>query len=183
MMLLAPRQIKPIYVANYPDADQLNPPLIQAFNQLTPADFTRRSHFIHGRYENLYLELNMLPGLELLLQFVRHCAVNILPNDNCSLRQGFWLNAMNPGDQTSLHSHDENDELLAAVYYVTVPEHSGDIVFIDPPFNVRVTPTAGMVLLFPPDLLHQVECNHSDAKRLSIAFNFGGAETDTTTEL
>ncbi|MBB1126276.1 hypothetical protein HUK38_08530 [Thiospirillum jenense] len=177
-MLLAPRQIKPIYVTHYPRADQLNLPLIQAFNQLTAADFTRRSHFINGRYENLYLELNTLPGLEQVLQFVRDCAANILANDNRPLRQGFWLNAMAPGDHTSLHSHDENDELLSAVYYVTVPEKSGDIVFIDSPFNIRITPTAGMVLLFPPDLLHQVECNHSGTKRLSIAFNFGLADTD-----
>jgi predicted 2-oxoglutarate/Fe(II)-dependent dioxygenase YbiX len=82
---------------------------------------------------------------------------------------------MGPGHRTSLHTHDEHDELLSAVYYVTAPQDSGDLVIEDTPVTIRVRPEAGLMVLFPPDAPHAVEENASDRDRLSVAFNFGPA--------
>lgn len=177
-------QISPIVACELVDAATVNPALAAAFERLEADDFKHRSHLIDGRFENLYLERNQLPGLELVLERALVEARAVLGSARASwlrdpltpdqrLRMGFWANAMQPGQATSRHRHEENDELCSGVYYVTAPAHAGDIVFHDGPFETRVTPRAGMMLLFPPALDHSVEVNRSNALRLSIAFNIG----------
>lgn len=154
-------------------ASAANAPLVAAFDRLDETDFQQRTHFIAGRFENLYLQRDRLPGLAPILDFAQAEAARRLRLDADGLRSGFWLNAMRPGQCTSRHSHEENDELLSGVYYVTAPADSGDILFHDSPFETRVSPQAGLLLLFAPDLPHSVERNRSQQLRLSIAFNFG----------
>jgi ectoine hydroxylase-related dioxygenase (phytanoyl-CoA dioxygenase family) len=86
---------------------------------------------------------------------------------------GFWFNAMQPGDKTARHNHDEEDELLSCVYYITAPQQSGDLLLFDREETLRVTPEAGKLVLFSPKLAHAVDENRSDQQRLSVAFNFG----------
>ena len=157
----------------YPRADSVNGPLADAFTCLRETDFERRTHFIAGRFENLYVQKTRLPGIEAVLKFARSQAGRLLEIAPGSLRCGFWLNAMEPAQSTSRHSHDENNELLSGVYYVTAPRDSGDVVFHDDGSKTRICPLAGLMLLFPPDLPHSVEPNMSDDLRLSIAFNIG----------
>jgi hypothetical protein len=186
--LVLPRRISPIVAAEHPRAEAINAPLAGAFAALGPEDFERRSHFIDGRFENLYLNRAGLPGLDAVLSWAEEQARTILtdpggafplpqefarPPPDAPLHCGFWLNAMEPGQHTSRHSHAENDELVSGVYYVEVPPKSGAIRFHDDPFEVRVVPTSGLMLLFPPTLVHAVERNLSRARRLSIAFNLG----------
>jgi hypothetical protein len=178
------RQISPIVACNLADAGTINPPLAAAFDRLDEHDFKHRSHLIDGRFENLYLEREQLPGLDVILDFAVLRARALLGSARASwlespldpdqpLRVGFWANAMLPGQSTSRHRHEENDELCSGVYYVTAPAHSGDIVFHDSPFEIRVTPRDGLMLLFSPALDHSVEVNRSSVQRLSIAFNIG----------
>jgi uncharacterized RmlC-like cupin family protein len=91
------------------------------------------------------------------------------------LRSGFWLNVQGPGHATGAHTHDENDELLSGVYYVSVPAQSGELILLDGYREIRVAPAPGMFLFFPPSLPHRVETNRSQQERFSIAFNFGPA--------
>jgi hypothetical protein len=169
----APHAIAPISARRYPNADELNGPLAAAFAALSDADFSRRSHFIEGRFENLYLDREQLPGLDRVLRYATAAGADHLGPDCPTLRCGFWLNAMLPGSSTSRHSHAENDELLSGVYYVAVPEASGDLRFADGPFDIRVTPQAGLLLLFPPPLVHWVEPHRGEGLRLSVGFNLG----------
>ncbi|MCG6942002.1 MAG: 2OG-Fe(II) oxygenase family protein [Thiohalocapsa sp.] len=171
--LPAPHDIPRITALRYPRAKTLNDPLALAFAGLDDTDFTHRSHYIDGRFENLYLDRERLPGLDDLLRFATAAAAARLGLECPPLRCGFWLNAMPPGSSTSRHSHEENDELLAGVYYVAVPEASGDVVFADDPFAIRVTPRPGQLLLFPPALPHWVEPHRGEGLRLSVALNFG----------
>lgn len=53
---------------------------------------------------------------------------------------GFWLNAQGPGQSTSEHTHEELDELLSGVYYLSAPERSGDLILRDGLLSTRVTP-------------------------------------------
>jgi hypothetical protein len=167
------QRISPISLCRYPAAETANGRLAAAFGRLTDADFRHRSHFIGGRFENLYLDPDRLPGVGALLAFAEDQARQVLGIGAAPLRCGFWLNAMEPGQRTSTHGHDENDEFLSGVYYITVPPDSGDILFHDDPFEVRLTPEPGMLLFFPPALVHSVEENRSGERRLSLAFNIG----------
>lgn len=157
-----------------PGAEATNRDIMDAFVGLGEEDFTRRTHFFGGRFENLYLDRERIPGIAAVLDYAQACAREVLGwGGPEQLRCGFWLNAQGPGQSTSEHNHDELDELLSGVYYVMVPPRSGDLVLLDGHFQVRVIPVAGMLLLFPPDLVHRVETNRSAQERLSIAFNFG----------
>lgn len=169
------RRIGLITAVWLPYDSSINKGIADAFAGLEANDYERRTHFIDGRFENLYLPSNRLPGLDAILQFARDQSAALLKHRPTDLRYGFWVNAMAPGQSTSVHSHEESTELLSGVYYVTAPAGSGAIVFFDDPFETRVYPAPGMMLFFPPSLRHAVETNRSNELRLSIAFNIGPA--------
>jgi len=166
-----------VHVAHLTDAAQLNQSLAIACERVADDPDTRRSHFFHGRFENLYPPREKLPELTPLLLAVEEAAREILGTEQ-ALRTGFWLNRMEPGHLTTLHTHDENDELLSAVYYVTVPAHSGRLVFRDPPASLYIDPEPGMLVLFTPDLPHEVETHDGNHTRLSVAFNIGPVDME-----
>ena len=89
------------------------------------------------------------------------------------LSVGFWFNEMPPGYRTLPHTHDDYDELLSGVYYVTVPPRSGNLVIEGGGKPLVVEPEAGKMVFFPPDRPHEVERNESAQIRLSIGMNFG----------
>ena len=98
-----------------------------------------------------------------------------------------WAN-INQRDQY-LRDHMHPNNYLSGVYYVSVPENSGRIVFRDPraqamvfvpavkernPFNADehgLVPEEGDLILFHSWLQHMVEPNRTDRERISIAFN------------
>lgn len=178
------RANRPILACHHPRAEVINDPLARAFSRLGDEDFERRSHFIDGRFENLYLNAEQLPGVDDILAFALEQARVWLSSAQATwleepiateqpLRAGFWINAMQPGQATSRHAHEECDELLSGVYYVSMPAAAGDILFHDGPFETRLRPWSGLLLLFDPALEHSVERNCGDSRRLSIAFNIG----------
>lgn len=169
-----------IHGSALPEAGDLNDRLREAFARLRPEDFSRRTHFFGGRYENLYLERGRLPELEPVLNHAEACARRILDYGTRALRLGFWFNAQGPGQGTTEHIHDEDDEQLSGVYYVHVPRESGDLILLDGALTLRFTPRAGQFLFFPPALAHRVEVNRSPFQRLSIAFNLGPGEAAAT---
>lgn len=93
-------------------------------------------------------------------------------------------NVIMPGACDTPHNHPVS--ALTAVYYVDVPPKSGDILLHDPrggidyswwsynerrrPF-MRITPVAGMLLIFPGYLVHSVEANLSRVPRVSIVID------------
>ena len=105
----------------------------------------------------------------------------------------FWLNVNTHGSSNILHTHPES--VLSGVYYVNVPENSGDIVFhsFDSSLNdtsygnyvyesatshipmnrniTSITPEDKMLIMFPSYYLHSVGTNLSREKRISISFN------------
>jgi hypothetical protein len=155
-----------------------NAAIARALQAVKDHPAVRRTHHLHGRFENTYVPAELMPELAPLLDWVRGQARQVLHMDE--LRCGFWFNEMGPGHRTSLHSHEEEDELLSAVYYLQVPPDSGRLVLWDGDTAHRIAPQEGMLLLFPPQLPHEVEENHSSATRLSVAFNFGPPLDDET---
>jgi hypothetical protein len=80
---------------------------------------------------------------------------------------------MEAGHRTSLHHHDENDELLSGVYYIRVPENSGDLILHDAGKKIRIQPQEGKLVMFAPGVLHEVTANAGSELRLSVAVNVG----------
>jgi hypothetical protein len=160
-----------IRYARMADAEPVNAALLTAYRRMAGHPAVRHTHHFHGRFENTYIDRSDLPEvmpiIEFALQAARHCS------GMAELRYGFWFNEMQPGQRTSRHSHAELDELLSAVYYVTAPVTSGSLILHQPPVEIRITPSPGLLVLFPPEIEHEVEPNASGEARLSVAFNFG----------
>ncbi len=114
-----------------------------------------------------------IPALKPVLQAARQGAARFLHQKEISLSVGFWINDMGPGHVTVPHTHDEDDELVSAVYYVRVPENSGDLVLTRGVASTRITARQGMFVFFAPDVMHEVTENKSGGTRLSIGMNFG----------
>lgn len=171
-------QSSPISRAVMPDAASINKRIRDAYDSLAAEDFERRTHFVAGRFENLYVDAAQIDGLGAVLEFALLCASERLVRPTGALRFGFWLNAAPPGHTTSEHTHAELDELLSAVYYVAAPPSSGDLVMLDGPARIAIAPEAGKLVMFPPELPHLVEQNRSTQLRLSIGMNFGPKPKD-----
>jgi hypothetical protein len=155
--------------------DKLNDSLYTRFMELSGTDRVRQSHHFAGRFENTYIEESDIPAITSLLNLVKQQAGQLLGVSTDKLKAGFWFNAMQAGQRTSPHHHDENDELLSAVYYIRVPEHSGDLVLYCDDRKIMVQPQEGKLVMFAPAVLHEVTVNHSAEMRLSVAMNVGPA--------
>jgi uncharacterized protein (TIGR02466 family) len=99
-----------------------------------------------------------------------------------------WANIAVAGNFQEFHTHDGC--IFSAVYYVTSPEGSGQIVFEDPKqpdmlplLNIQernflsfiragYTPKGGMLIIFRSYLRHLVEAGTNTDERISISLNF-----------
>ncbi len=163
-----------LHCARLDDAQEINRAILERFEQVRYLPELRRTHLIAGRYENLYVPESVLPELRPVVKAALEHARRILGERRLTL--GFWLNAMEPGQSTSRHTHDDDDELLVGVYYASAPADSGDLVLIQRGVELRLHPEEGLFVFFEPTLAHEVEANLSGRMRLSVAFNFGPAE-------
>ncbi|RDH82357.1 MAG: hypothetical protein DIZ80_08665 [endosymbiont of Galathealinum brachiosum] len=157
------------------DFDNINQQLIDGLNSHIDKESTRKSHHFFGRYENIYIDKNEIPSISDILEHAKFFAAKILDCESNELKAGLWFNVMNPGDKTTLHRHDDDDELLSAVYYVQVSKNSGTLRLIKDPVVIEVKPKAGMFVFFKPDMPHEVSVNASNGCRISLGINIGSA--------
>jgi hypothetical protein len=163
----------PLHFGFLDGAEALNREVVEGFERWVDDPSTRRTHRFGGRYENVYIDPGRIPALGPVLTTARRLAAEALGLDRDALHVGFWFNAMEPGERTLAHSHDDADELLSGVYYVAIPPESGELVIAQPHSRTHVAPRPGMFVFFPPDLVHEVTENRSSARRLSIGLNVG----------
>lgn len=95
---------------------------------------------------------------------------------------GFWLHTQDFNQSTATHSHMKPEDVvdapnISAVYYLKVPENSGDIVF-DYPISkyernrYTIKSEENNFLVFSSDLDHFVTRSRSHERRFSISFNY-----------
>ena len=140
------------------------------------------SHRIKGRWENQYLDIDLVPDIKTIFSYACQMGKDII---NKSLvipykqlgfpTNEFWFNIAYPGDETGWHDHKEN-AILSGVYYIKIPRLSGDIKFRRNINNNswkewKIKSKAGKMILFHSGLEHCVEKNNSSNKRISLAFN------------
>ena len=157
------------------EAHKLNNRLHDRFITLSGTDRVRQSHHFEGRFENIYADEADIPEIATVLKALKQQAGQWLAVPEDTLKAGFWFNAMEAGHRTALHHHDENDELLSAVYYIRVPGNSGDLILHDADEQVRIHPQAGKLVMFAPGVMHEVTAHQGSGLRLSVGMNVGPA--------
>lgn len=165
-----------IFTVHCEDLARLNQRLMSGFLNHQDDEGVKRTHLFNGRYENIYLNVEHVPEMEKVMFHACAHANTIL--ETSKLDSGYWFNYMPDGAVTTLHSHDDDDELLSAAYYVSVPANSGDLIIHAKSGPVRIQPEEGSFIFFYPDVAHEVTKNRSGNSRLSIGINFGIKQTD-----
>lgn len=161
----------------FSEASQLNPVVIDGYRVTLESGQVRKTHLFEGRYENIYVERGAIPELTDLITFWVTSAAQVLGINADKLQCGFWFNDMRPGDVTLVHTHNDDDELLSGVYYLKVPENSGELILLHENQPTRVQPVPGKLVLFSAGDEHEVSKNLSEESRLSIGMNFGSRRT------
>lgn len=151
----------------------LNPVLIQTYLQKRNNSDVHKSHYFHHRFENIYLNETHIPQLEQLASIAVKHAAEILSLHHVQLQTSYWFNEMHRGDVTTMHTHDDDDELLSAVYYLAIPAGSADFLYELNHSKHTLKAEEGLFVFFSPQLPHAVEEHRVEPMRLSIAFNFG----------
>jgi len=164
-----------LHTQNLKTHERINQQLMDGLNTYIDEESTRKSHHFFGRYENIYIDQEKIPALRNIIESAITYAAEILECSKKDLKAGLWFNVMNPGDKTTLHRHDDDDELLSAVYYVQVAENSGTLYLNKDSFKIQVTPKQGMFVFFPATMPHEVTENLSNVCRVSLGINIGPA--------
>ena len=142
---------------------------------------TTFSHKINGRWENQYISIQYFPQLKKL--FRSACSKGkavlekflMIPYKELGLPMDeFWFNIAAPGEPTGWHDHKERSE-LSGVYYLHVPDNSGDIHFRkkddDETFEWEIKSQTGKLVLFDSNIEQSVPKNKCKENRILIAFN------------
>ena len=142
---------------------------------------TTFSHKINGRWENQYISIQYFPQLKKLFRSacskgkaILEKLLMILYKELGLPMDEFWFNIASPGKSTGWHDHKERSE-LSGVYYLHVPDNSGDIHFRkkddDETFEWEIKSQTGKLIIFDSNIEHSVPENKSKENRISIAFN------------
>ena len=133
------------------------------------------SHKINGRWENIYVDIDLVPSVRAVLSIAANLATQETgKNLVCGhgiLRDSFWFNCMAADESTGWHNHKAR-AAMSGVFYLNVPEDSGDFLYREQnKQESSITPEPGMLLLFQPTMNHAVSANKSKEYRMSLAFN------------
>jgi len=128
------------------------------------------------------------PEFSLLADSVRQSfsyALRQVTGEEVKVQCEAWVNMHERGSYNAAHVHQ--GALLSGTFYLTVPEGSGNLVLRDPrpgvmlsPFrgtgvnnarHVQVAPQAGLLVIFPNWLEHEVAPHEADTPRVAIAMN------------
>ena len=148
-------------------------PIMQSLFALKDTEQARKTHFFAGRYENIYLERDSIPGLDPILSVALAEAGRLLACPPLQLQLGFWFNIMQQGDVTLAHTHDDDDELLSATYYLQIPADAGKLLLQLPDGVRTIDPIEGNFVFFHPRIEHEVSRHPHSTPRISIGMNIG----------
>jgi len=179
-----------IYAGQIPDHDSLNAKLIESVKALQAKDPGGQQQTNIKGWQSAR-NLQELPEFaEVHRHFEAACAQ---AGKEMKVKQGLkwhyqtWVN-LSPSSAFNL-PHIHPDSHLSGVYYVRIPEGSGQIYFRDPRVQAKTIllpvepdselnvneltfpPQPGVIYMFPSWLEHGVKPGTTDQDRIAIAFN------------
>ena len=168
-----------VLTAKVPDSEKWVPALLNEIDNNQSKFET--SHKINNRWENSYLDIDLVPTVRIPMRFARDLGVKILGIRSVILFESlnpvvnpfppFWFNIAGSEQFTGLHDHS-SEAALSAVSYLQTDLNSGNLYFaVDNEEDVEIVPRVGEIVLFPPHLRHGVRPNQSTTDRISLAFN------------
>ena len=121
-----------------------------------------------------------------LLQVVKQFSNDLLREKKLNLQVKnieYWCNINKSYNYNVMHAHGRAD--LIGIYYVTIPENSGNFVVLrndgsqycslyanrQDMLEYIIEPEVGRLYLLPGHLWHYVEASRSEKDRISISFN------------
>lgn len=131
------------------------------------------------------LEQPVFAPLQLAIRAACRSALREMGVADIPFRLQSWINLHDRGGFNFLHVHEGS--LLSGSFYLQVPSGSGKFAFRDPRpgvihgyvkgavpngySDIKLTPDAGLLVLFPCWMEHFVEPHDNDEPRICIAFN------------
>ena len=142
------------------------------------------THFINNRWENIYINPQKIPSVLPLLSKIISEAIKeyrsrlkphqtlVIPHELLGYEKNeFWFNSALPGESTGVHNHN-GKAIISGVYYLQVPEKSGNVIFIhENKEKLEIPAEPGKLIFFPTELDHYVQENEGTEKRISLSFN------------
>ena len=182
----------PIYIKEIPNAVELNHYLekqILRWNKEDPKGYDRTN--INGWHSTT--DMNKKKEYDPLMQELFAMQYEIFKKEFLTLKPvlgNMWANINYPSGYNRPHLHPNS--LFSGVYWIKAPENSGNLMLYDPRPGVHTTmpdrkkgklpsavwrevhykPRAGMIIMFPAWLWHEVQPNRSQDIRMSVSFNF-----------
>jgi uncharacterized protein YcgL (UPF0745 family) len=166
------------HVVACPHCLPYHPAIIQQLYALKDSDQARKSHYFAGRYENIYLAPQVVPEIDVILDSAVKQAASLLACKPSDLQLRFWFNLMQQNDVTLPHTHDVNDEVLSATYYLQIPPQSGKLLLRLADSVREIVPSEGTFVFFDPEIEHEVTIHQHAKARISLGLNFGYSQPD-----
>ncbi len=133
---------------------------------LEQKETTLKSNNIGGYHSKWHLFRDHPVDIILQLQsIISNCTKKILKHNPFIIQS--WVNINRYGHSIKNHHHAVP---LVACYYVTNNEHFGG-EFVIAKTTVKIQPKAGMLLVFPGEIFHEVLPYNGKDTRISIACN------------
>jgi uncharacterized protein (TIGR02466 family) len=158
---------------------------VLAMRAASPAPAGRTNRLGWNSSDMTVLEHPDFAALQAIIRAACATALGEMGQGGLPFRLQSWINLHDRGGFNFLHAHDGS--LLSGGFYLSVPHGSGQFVFRDPRpgvihgsvkggvpnghADVHLTPSTGLLVLFPWWMEHYVEPHGSDEPRIMIAFN------------
>ncbi len=182
----------PVYIQEVPNAVELNHHLekhVLQWNKNDPKGVAKTN--VNGWHSttdmNLKEEYNPLTKELFAMQYKIYTKEYLTQKP---VLGNMWANINYPGGFNRPHLHP--NALFSGVYWIKAPENSGKLMLYEPRPGVHTTmpnrkkgklppqlwreihytPKAGMMVMFPAWLWHEVRPNESNDIRISVSFNF-----------
>ena len=140
-------------------------------------------------HDELYSDIEFKSTVGDILYKAKECFQHLDVKDNYNPEiTGLWGIINPPGSRNNIHTHPYN--YLSGVYYLKVPQKSGNLVFLEPKpqaevlsppkvdkasihlaHSVQWEPKENSLIFFPSWLQHEVQTNNSNNDRVVLSFN------------
>jgi hypothetical protein len=117
-----------------------------------------------GWQSKQYADTKEIPWID---NFLKECCSTA---NTTSSPTATWFNISPKHAHHRWHSHGGASSV--GVFYIQIPENSGNIEFKHKQEIISISPYEGLLLIAPAGIQHQVLPNNSNEDRVSLAFNF-----------